>query len=142
MRALVGEVAACFETLEPAREQLSRAVLVLLKAFSRDGIIIQLFSQYRSSQTETAVPDLLGDLDACLVSFFERWLGEHEDAIYDATFLQKALDRHLQEHRRRRGLVANAGTSSCVRTEDPGADDLLHACRTGLGGSSERSAPL
>ena len=91
VQALVGEVAACFETFEPARQQLSRAVLVLLEAFTRDGSIIQLFSQYQSSQPETTVPDLLRDLDTCLVSFFERWLGENENALYDAKFLQRAL---------------------------------------------------
>ena len=91
LQALVDGVAACFEDLHPARQQLSRAISVLLEAFSRDGFIIQLFSQYRSSQTDTVVPDLLGELDACLVSFFERWLRENENAGYDAPFLQKAL---------------------------------------------------
>ncbi len=91
LQALVDEVAACFDDLEPARQQLSRAIVVLLDAFSRDGIIIQLFSQYRLSQAETTVPDLLSHLDVCLVSFFERWLRDNKNSIYDASFLQKAL---------------------------------------------------
>ena len=91
LQALVGDVAGCFEAVEPTRQQLSRAILVLLKAYHRDGVIIQLFSQYRSSQADPVVPDLLKDLDACLVSFFERWLQANENVIYDAPFLQKAL---------------------------------------------------
>ena len=85
MQALVGEVSACFEGLDPTRQQLSRAIVVLLDAFSRDGIIIQLFGQYRLS--DTSVPDLLSDLDACLVSFFERWVRDNKDAPYDASFI-------------------------------------------------------
>lgn len=89
MQALVGDVSACFEGTDPARQQLSRAIVVLLNAFGRNGVIIQLFGQYRLS--ETSVPDLLSDLDACLVSFFERWLRDNTDAIYDAAFLTRAL---------------------------------------------------
>ena len=91
MQALVSEVSACFEGTDPARQQLSRAIVVMLDAFGRDGIIIRLFGQYQSMQAETLVPDLLSELDACLASFFDRWLRDHKDAIYDATFLQRAL---------------------------------------------------
>ena len=91
MQALVSDVAASFKTEASKWQQLTSAVVVLLEAFSRDGFIIQLFSQYRSSQTKTDVPDLLLELEACLISFFERWLEEDKNAVYDARFLQKAL---------------------------------------------------
>ncbi len=91
VQSLVSDVAASFKTEAPRRQQLAGAIVVLLEAFSRDGVIIQLFSQHRSSQAETDVPDLLQELDACLVSFFERWLDEDNTVAYDAHFLQKAL---------------------------------------------------
>ena len=91
MQNLVSAVASCFNALEPPRQQLWRAISILLEAFTHDGPIIQLFDQHRSSMAETAIPDLLGELDACLVSFFERWLQERSNTLYAATFLQKAL---------------------------------------------------
>ena len=90
VQALVDAVANCFDELGPARQQLSQAIVLMLEAFTHDGPILRLFNQHRSSTAETAMPDLLGKLDACLVAFFEGWLTENEKTTYDAVFLQKA----------------------------------------------------
>ena len=120
MQGLVGAVAACFDDVEPARQQLWRAIALLLEAFTGDGPIIQLFDQHRSSTAETALPDLLGELDACLVSFFERWLCESRNTPYDAPFLQKALIGICKS-------IGNGQATMSLQVESGGSESLSRA---------------
>ena len=91
VQALVGKVRSCIERDGPGRRRLVEAIEVLLEYYGRDAVIISLFNHHRSSTPDTALPDLLRELDICLRSFFEGWLFENPGSVYDATFLQKAL---------------------------------------------------
>ncbi len=89
--ALVDKVSACLQQKSSAQLALPNVVNVLLEYYARDSAIIDLFSEYKLSATNTEIPDLLQDLDTTVISFFERWLGENKNCVYDAEFLQKAM---------------------------------------------------
>ena len=91
VEALVDKVSACLEQTSSAQLALPHAVAVLLEYYARDSAIIDLFSEYKASATNTEIPDLLKDLEDTVTSFFKRWLGENKTCVYDAEFLQKAM---------------------------------------------------
>ncbi len=91
VEALVDKIAACLDKTSSAQLALPSAVNVLLEYYARDSAIIDLFSEYKASATNTEIPDLLKDLEYTVMSFFKRWLGENKACVYDAEFLQKAM---------------------------------------------------
>ena len=91
VEALVDKMTACLEQTSSVQLALPGAVCVLLEYYARDSAIIDLFSEYKASATNTEIPDLLKDLESSVTSFFKRWLGENKSCVYDAEFLQKAM---------------------------------------------------
>ena len=91
VEALVEKVSACLEATSAPQLALPNAVNVLLEYYGRDAAIIDLFSEYKATATNTEIPDLLRDLEYTVMSFFKRWLHEAKTCVYDAEFLQKAM---------------------------------------------------
>ncbi len=71
------------------RENLLQAIDVLIEAFAKDAVIIDLFIAHRGAKDDV-LPDLIGGMEAALVDFFSHWLQGQPDRIYDAVYLQKA----------------------------------------------------
>ena len=91
VETLLEKVSACLEQTQSAQLALPNAVNVLLEYYGRDAAIIDLFSEYKASATNSEIPDLLRDLEGVVISFFTRWLIETKTCVYDAEFLQKAM---------------------------------------------------
>ena len=118
--ALVDKVSACLAPKLPAQLALADTVNILLEYYARDSAIIDLFSEYKASATNTEIPDLLKDLDTTVVSFFERWLGENKNCVYDAEFLQKAMLGMCR-------AVARPKTQAAIRTSSQDQHHIEHA---------------
>ena len=91
VQALIDKVKACTERDGAARQNLVEATEILLESYTRDAVVIALFEHHWASQSDNALPDLSGELETCLRSFFERWLLDNPGSVYDAEFLQKAV---------------------------------------------------
>ena len=87
--ALVDGVDQCLKGLGSPRENLLKAVGLLIEYYARDAIIIELFVSYRASKADK-IPDLLQKMEAAFTTFFEHWLQQNRDSVYDAVYLQKA----------------------------------------------------
>lgn len=120
VEALVGKVSACLEQTSSAQLALPNAVAILLEYYARDAAIIDLFSEYKASATNTEIPDLLKDLDCTVMSFFKRWLGENKTCVYDAEFLQKAMLGMCR-------AVARPKTDAAVRGASQDQRQIEHA---------------
>ena len=91
VKELVDKVIASLNRVGSAQQKLLRAVDFLLEYYSRDAVIIQLFSEHSASAPDVALPDILGDLENSLRSFFQSLQSPNRESVYDAVFLQKAM---------------------------------------------------
>ena len=87
--AMVEAVENCLNGAGDPRERLLRAIDILIDHYARDAVIIDLFCTYRASKAD-ALPDWMGRMEAAFVTFFDQWLQQNQDRIYDAVYLQKA----------------------------------------------------
>ncbi len=87
--AMVEAVANCLSAARDERENLLRAIAILIDAYGRDAAIIDLFISYRCSKGDK-LPDLLGTMEAVFLNFYDQWLQNHTDRPYDAEYLQRA----------------------------------------------------
>ncbi len=112
-QALVGTIRACFENHAPTRQDLVKAIEILLDCYMRDAIAIELFNHHRASTPGCVLPDLSRELDELLETFFERWLGENPGSVYDAEFLRKGLIGACKSIARRR-IEASGQDMACA----------------------------
>ena len=87
--AMVEAVGNCLLGGKEPREKLLEVIDILIGSYARDAVIIDLFIAYQASKADK-LPDLIGSMEAALVTFFDHWLQDNQGRIYDAVYLQKA----------------------------------------------------
>ena len=123
VRELVAEVRASLNRVGSAQQKLSRAVEILLQYYTRDAVIIQLFSEHSALAPDAALPDLLGDLENAIRSFFESLQSTDRERVYDAVFLQMAMIgmcksvATLKDGALRAGMICSVLLGSAVDAE-------------------------
>ena len=87
--AMVDAVEKCLTGARSPQVNLLEAIDLLIASYARDAAIIDLFSAYRASKPDT-LPDVLGRMDVAFKMFFDHWLKESKNSVYDAAYLQQA----------------------------------------------------
>lgn len=87
--AMVEAVENCLLGEKEPREKLRQVVDILIESYAKDAVIIDLFIAYQGSRADK-LPDLIGKMEAALLTFFDHWLRQNPSTVYDATYLQKA----------------------------------------------------
>ena len=101
------------------RDKLRHVVEILLESYARDAVIIDLFIAYQSSRADK-LPDLIGNMEAALLTFFEQLLQQKPSTVYDATYLQKATIGMCK-------IVARRGHPGSARDSSPDASQMTQA---------------
>ena len=87
--AMVEAVENCLVAATEPHIKLLQVVGILIESYARDAVVIDLYIAYRGSKADE-LPDLIGRMEAALVTFFDQWLQNNQDRVYDAAYLQKA----------------------------------------------------
>ena len=117
--AMVEAVEKCLTGDGEPRDKLRQIVEILIESYARDAVVIDLFIAYQSARADK-LPDLIGNMEAALLAFFNLWLQKHPSTVYDAAYMQKATIGMCK-------IVARSDPSGSAEDSSPVARHMTQA---------------
>ena len=116
---MVEAVKNCLSGEKEPHEKLRQVVDILIESYARDAVIIDLFIAFQGSRADK-LPDLIGQMEAALLTFFDHWLRQNPRTVYDASYLQKATIGMCK-------IVARREHSGSVKNSSPDVRQVTQA---------------